>query len=510
VRVPLTIADFLDRAAIFGDQVAIVDEPGTAGSLGRLTFASLVRRARGMAATLDEMGIKVGERVAIVSPNSARFLISFFGTSAFGGVLVPINFRLTANEVNYIVAHSGARLLLLDPELDSALAGVEIEQRILLDGVDDASLFAESDAAPEPFQGDEDSTATVNYTSGTTARPKGVQLTHRNLWLNTVTMGLHLGISDRDVLLHTLPMFHCNGWGTPYIAAGMGARQVVLRKVDGEEILSRVETEGVTIMCGAPAVVTAVVAAAEARHAAGRPIPGGVRIVVAGAPPPSELIRRFEALLDWEFIQIYGLTETAPLATINRAPASWDDIDPVERSERLSRAGVPVVGARLRLAEDGEVCLRANHVFAGYWEQPAETDAAIRDGWFHTGDGGDMDGAHLVIRDRKKDVIISGGENVSSIEVEDCLYRHPDVADVAVIGVPDEKWGETVKALVVLREGATCAEQAIIDFTRERMAHFKCPTSVEFRTELPRTATGKLQKFVLRQPFWQGLERRVN
>ena len=510
MRVPLTIADFLERAAIFDDLTAVVDEPGTPDSLGRVSFASLVRRARGMALTLDEMGIGLGERVAIVSPNAAKFLVAFFGTSAFGRVLVPINFRLGPDEVSYIVEHSGASVLLIDPELEETLAGVSVSQRVIIDGVRDVGLFDETDKFPEPFSGDEDSTATINYTSGTTARPKGVELTHRNLWLNTVTFGLHIGISDRDVLLHTLPMFHCNGWGMPYIAAGMGVRQVVLRRVDGEEILRRVEEEGVTLMCGAPAVVTAIVNAAEARRTEGRTIPGGVRVVVAGAPPPSELIQRFETLLGWEFIQIYGLTETAPLATINRAPASWDGFEPEERAARLSRAGVPTVGVRLRLADDGEVCMRANHVFAGYWNQPVETDAAIRDGWFHTGDGGEFDGDHLVIRDRKKDVIISGGENVSSIEVEDCLYRHPDVTDVAVIGVPDHKWGETVKALVVLRSGATCSEQDIIDFTRERIAHFKCPTSLEFRDSLPRTATGKLQKFRLREPYWVGLDRQIN
>jgi fatty-acyl-CoA synthase len=510
MRVPLTIADFLERASIFGDLTAVVDEPDTPGSLGHVSFASLVRRSRGMAMALSQMGISEGDRVAIVSPNAARFLVAFFGTSAFGRVLVPINYRLGADEVSYIVEHSGASVLLIDPELEESLEGVSVANRFVLDGERDAHLFAESDAMPEPFAGDEDSTATINYTSGTTARPKGVELTHRNLWLNTVTFGLHVGISDRDVLLHTLPMFHCNGWGMAYVATGMGVRQIVLRKIDGEEILRRVETEGVTLMCGAPTVVTAVVNAAEARKAAGREIPGGVRVVVAGAPPPSELIQRFEALLGWEFIQIYGLTETAPLGTVNRAPASWDNLEPVERAERLSRAGVPALGVRVRLADDGEICMRSNHVFTGYWNQPVETDAAIRDGWFHTGDGGAFDGEHLAIRDRKKDVIISGGENVSSIEVEDCLYRHPDVTDVAVIGVPDEKWGETVKALVVLRAGATCSEQDVMDFTRESMAHFKCPTSLEFRDALPRTATGKLQKFRLREPYWTGRDRLVN
>ena len=266
------------------------------------------------------------------------------------------------------------------------------------------------------------------------------------------------------------------------------------------------------MLCGAPAVVAAILSAAEARVADGRTVPGRgrVRIVVAGAPPPSKTVERVETELGWEFIQIYGLTETAPLLTINRAPAEWDDLDPGPRSQLLGRAGAPAVGVHIAIDEEGEVLARSNHVFAGYWEQPAETASALEDGWFHTGDGGYLDGAYVVISDRKKDVIITGGENVSSIEVEDCLYQHAAVAEVAVIGVPDEKWGETIKALVVVREGATVTEAELIADCRDRLAHFKAPTSVELRQQLERTATGKLQKYKLRQPFWSGQEKLVN
>ena len=286
----------------------------------------------------------------------------------------------------------------------------------------------------------------------------------------------------------------------------------MLRKVDGEEILSRIERQGVTLLCGAPAVVAAILSAAEARSAEGRGTPGHgtVRVVVAGAPPPSKTIERIEAELGWEFIQIYGLTETAPLLTINRAPAEWEGLDPMARSQLLGRAGVPALGVQIDVDAEGEVLARSNHVFAGYWEQPAESASALEGGWFHTGDGGYLDGAYLVISDRKKDVIITGGENVSSIEVEDCLYQHPAVAEVAVIGVPDEKWGETIKALVVVREGARTTEAELIGHCRDRMAHFKAPTSVEFREALDRTATGKLQKYKLRQSYWAGRERAVN
>jgi fatty-acyl-CoA synthase len=516
VYVPLTIGDFLERAAqIYGDRPGVVDEPGTPGSLGTLTYRQVEARARGMAIALDDMGVDHGERVAIVSPNAARFLISFYGVSAYGRTLVPVNFRLVAEEVQYIVDHSGASVLMIDPELEDSLAGLTVKNRILLDGRDDAQLFAEAPEGQLPrfWVPDEDSTVSVNYTSGTTARPKGVQLTHRNCWLNAATFGWHTTVTDRDVFLHTLPMFHCNGWGMPYAVTAMGCKQVVLRKVDGEEILGRIESHGVTLLCGAPAVVAAVLDAGAERRRRGEPIPGGgqVRIVVAGAPPPSKIIERVATDLGWEFIQIYGLTETAPLLTINRAPADWDDLGQAERSRRLSRAGVPAVGVRIETDAEGEVLARSNNVFEGYWNQPQETADAIVDGWFHTGDGGYIDDdGYLVISDRKKDVIITGGENVSSIEVEDCLYQHPAVAEVAVIGVPDPKWGETIKALVVLREGSTLSEGEIIQFARDRITHYKCPTSVEFRDSLVRTATGKLQKFKLRAPYWEGRDQQVS
>ena len=235
-----------------------------------------------------------------------------------------------------------------------------------------------------------------------------------------------------------------------------------------------------------------------------------MRIVMAGAPPPSRTIELVERDLGWEVIQIYGLTETAPLLTINRAPAEWDELDPAERAVNLSRAGAPAVGVQIDLDESGEILARSNHVFAGYWEQPDATAQALEGGWFHTGDGGRLDGAYLVVSDRKKDVIISGGENVSSIEVEDCLYQHAAVAEVAVIGVPDEKWGEAVKALVVLRPDHEVTEAELIEHCKSHMAHYKAPRSIEMRTELDRTATGKLQKFKLRQPYWEGMERLIN
>ncbi len=516
MHVPLTIGDFLDRGAtVFRDRPAVIDEPDVPGSLGTLTYGELDARARGMALTLEELGVGLGQRVAIVSPNSARFQIAFFGVSGYGRVLVPINYRLGPDEVRYVVEHSGASVLLVDPDSDAALAGVTAKHRIVLDGVADSQLFAPATQGvrPQVWEADEAATASINYTSGTTARPKGVQLTHRNCWLNAAVFGWHVAVNERDTYMHTLPMFHCNGWGMPYAVTGMGVPQVVVRKIDGEEILRRVARHGVTLLCAAPAVVAAILEAAVSRLAKGEEIPGRgqVRVVVAGAPPPSKTIERVETELGWEFIQIYGLTETSPLLTINRARAEWDGLDPAERARLQSRAGVPALGVDVRIGDDGEVLARSNHVFAGYWEQPDESAQALVDGWFHTGDEGFVDGdEYLTISDRKKDVIISGGENVSSVEVEDCLYQHPAVAEVAVIGVPSERWGETVKALVVLRAGQSVDEAELIGFCRDRLAHFKCPRSVEFRDALVRTATGKLQKFKLRSPYWEGYGKRVN
>ena len=512
--VPLTLGDFLERAElVYGDREAVVDEPNPpGGSLGRFTYARFAEMARSLAAALDDLGVAENDRVAIVSPNAARFLLSLFGVSVFGRVLVPVNFRLNAEEIRYIVEHSGSSVLLVDPELDESLRHIPVKHRIVLGAATDPQLFLRKGAQPRLRVTDENATVSINYTSGTTARPKGVQLTHRNFWLNAVTFGWHLAMTDRDVYLHTLPTFHCNGWGMPYAVTGMGVRQVIIRKIDGEEILRRVETEGVTLFNCAPAVIAAVLDAAAVRRGKGVAVPGRgrVRVVIAGAPPPSKTIERIETELGWEFIQIYGLTETAPLLAINRAPAEWDGLDAGERARRLSRAGVPAVGVRMRVDEEGEVLARSNHVFEGYWNQPEETAQAIVDGWFHTGDGGYREDAYVVISDRKKDVIITGGENVSSIEVEDCLFQHPAVAEVAVIGVPDEKWGETIKALVVLRPGAAPTERDLIEHCRSRMAHYKCPTSIELRDALVRTATGKLQKFKLREPYWASRARRVS
>jgi acyl-CoA synthetase (AMP-forming)/AMP-acid ligase II len=510
MQVPLTVRDFIDRAeSVYPDRIAFVDEPDQpATPLGPWTYGELAAKARAQAAFLDDLRVPVGGRVAVISQNSARLLTSFFGVSGWGRVLVPVNFRLAVPEIQYIIEHSGADVVYADPALKDVLDQLDVTHTFVL-GEDD-QMFASEAAQPREWANpDENATATINYTSGTTARPKGVQLTHRNLWLNATTFGLHTTVSDRDVYLHTLPMFHCNGWGMPYIQTAMGNKQVVLRQVDGAEILRRIDEHGVTMLCGAPAVISMVLDAAAEWDG---PIPGRdrVRVVVAGAPPPTRTIARVADELSWEFIQIYGLTETAPLLTVNRSRTEWDDLDGLERAKRLSRAGVPALGVRVRVDGQGEVQAQSNHVLEGYWEQPDATADALDGGWFHTGDGGIIDDeGYVVIADRKKDVIISGGENVSSIEVEDALMAHPAVREVAVIGTPDEKWGELVTALIVT-DGSDVGEDDLVAHCRERLAGYKLPRRIEFRDELARTATGKLQKFKLREPFWKDHERQVN
>jgi fatty-acyl-CoA synthase len=496
---PLTLRDFLDRAeTVFPDRIAVVDEPDQpAQPWGELTYRQIGERARSQAAWLDSLNIPVGARVAIVSHNSARMLTSFFGVSAWGRVLVPINFRLLPEEIRYIVEHSQAEVLLLDPALKELAASVPCAHTRIL-GESDEEIFG-STTAPQEWVGDEGATATLNYTSGTTARPKGVQLTHRNLWLNAVIFGLHSQLTEEEVYLHTLPMFHANGWGMPYAITGLGGRHIPIRQIDGAEILRRVQRHGVTLMCAAPTVIDSILLAAQSWTG---DIPGRdlVRVVVAGAPPPTRTIERVRSELGWEFLHLYGLTETSPFLTMSRMRPEWESASASEQARLLGRAGAPGLGVRISLDPTGEVLAQSNHALESYWRNPEATEDAQADNWFHTGDGGTIIDGYLSITDRKKDVIITGGENVSSIEVEDVLMSHPAVREVAVIGIPDEKWGEQVLADVVT-DGTPLTEAQLIAHCQLHLARYKCPKKINFLDSLPRTATGKLQKFKLRQNY---------
>jgi len=524
VEVPLLVDDFLRRAAqLYPDKLAIVD------GAKRFTYREFAQRVNRLSHALLRLGVRPGDRVCILSPNSHFFLESFYGTSQIGAILVPLNYRLTAADHEYILNHAGVTVVLVDweytrvvDEIRPRLATVKSYVVAKEDGVTPAGwldwnerIAREPDAAPPAVPRFENDVVSINYTSGTTARPKGVMLTHRNCYINAYSLIGHLRVSHQDVELWTLPMFHCNGWGGVYALTGMGGTHVVLRAIDGARIFELIAQEGVTFACMAPAVLRTILDYPDkAKHA----IRTKPRFTVAGAPPPAAFIERLEKELGWDFIQIYGLTETAPVLTVSMP----DHATRADDWQRRSRAGVPAIGVEIAVLDGdakpvpkdgvsvGEVCARSNVVFAGYWEQPDETAKAIHGGYFHTGDLAVWDetgSIHIV--DRKKDVIISGGENISSPDIEAALYRHPAVVECAVIGVPHEKWGETPKALVVLKPGTALTEAELIAFTRQHLAHFKCPTSVEFLDALPRTATGKLQKFLLREKYWKG-QRRVN
>jgi len=524
MRVPLLLDDFLNRPArIYPDKTAIVD-----GGL-RLTYRQYAERVNRLSNALLKLGVKKGQRVCMLSPNSHFFLESFFATSQIGAILVPLNYRLSPEEHVYILNHSGVRVALVDHEYTGMVDTIRSQLRTIRHRIVaspsgapeagwtdwDALISRASPAAPPVVERDEDDVVSINYTSGTTARPKGVMLTHRNFYVNAYNLIAHLRLSHHDVELWTLPMFHCNGWGAVYALTGLGGTHVVLRTIDARQIFTLIEDEGVTFACMAPTVLRAILDYPDKTAHTIRTRP---RFTLAGAPPPAAFIERLERDLGWEFLEIYGLTETAPLLTSSQPDFATRGDDYARRA----RAGVPGIGVDLAVLDPrgrpvpqdgksiGEVCARSNVVFKGYWKQPAETRKAMKRGYFRTGDLAVWDaGTNIHIVDRKKDVIISGGENVSSPEVEDALYKHKAVLECAVIGVPHEKWGETPMAIVVVRPGASVTKKELSEFCRGHLAHFKCPTSIEFVKTLPRTVTGKLQKYRLRAKYWKGRERKV-
>jgi fatty-acyl-CoA synthase len=529
MEVPLLVNDFLRRAVkLYAEKEAVVC------GAERFTYKQYGARVNQLSHALLAMGVNKGDRVAILSPNCHRFLESFYGTSQIGAILVPINYRLVVSDFEYIVNHSGSSVFLVDRELVSVADGLRpalptVKHYLVSQAAGEAvprgwqsweaQLRAQPVAPPPQPPLDENDLVSINYTSGTTARPKGVMLTHRNFYLNTLNFLAMLRIQHDDVEMWTLPMFHCNGWGGPYALTAMGAKHVVLRMARADEIYRLVEAEGVTFACMAPAVLSAILNYPDkAKHK----IRTRPRFTVAGAPPPAAFIKRLEVELGWEFMQIYGLTETSPILTFAHVKPyknhQGDDYYQVK-----SKAGSEAIGVELRVVNEdgkevacdgqqiGEIVARSNVVFKGYWDQPEETAKAIVDGWFHTGDLATVDpDGYIHIVDRAKDIIISGGENISTIEIENALYKHPAVLECAVVGVPSERWGETPKALIIRRDGAQATEDELIAFCRERLAHFKSPTSVEFVESLPRTATGKLQKYLIREKYWKGYDRRVH
>ena len=529
MEVPLLVTDFLHRAVkLYGPCEAVVD------GAQRFTYAQFGARVHQLGHALQSLGVAKGDRVAIISPNSHHFLEAYYGAAVIGAVIVPINYRLIPADFEYILTHSGTKVALVDADYTGLVD--EMRERLTSVGhfvvsrsdstpvpkgwIDWEALIADRPVSHPTDPGlAESDLLSINYTSGTTARPKGVMITNRNVYINAYNFIAHLRVTHDDVTLWTLPMFHANGWGGVFALTAMGAKHVVLRKVAAADIYRLIEQEQVTFACMAPAVVATILDYPDkARHR----IITRPRFIVAGAPPPQTFIERLDQELGWEFIQIYGLTETSPILTVAEVkPHLGIQGDAVYSLK--ARAGQQVIGTEVRVVDSnghdvptddqssGEVIARSNVVLKGYWQQPEETDKVIVDGWFHTGDLATINAdGYINIVDRAKDVIITGGENVSSIEIEDALYKHPAVLEAAVIGAPSEKWGETPIALLVLRDGMTATEAEVIDFCRQRLAHFKAPTRVEFVRSLPRTATGKLKKYELREPYWRDKKRRVN
>ncbi len=513
----LTPLEFARRARkLYGNREAVID-----GDL-RMTYEQFFDRCDRWSAALQALGVKKGDRVAYIAPNTHEQLESFYAVPRTGAVLVPINYRLTPEDFVYITTHSGAKVLCVHPDHMEAVDSVRsqlgtVEHFIALGSAGGRKGWTEYEASiaangpdfkrPEIAEGD---LLSLNYTSGTTAKPKGVMITHRNAWMNVVgtLVHLHLGVDDR--YLWTLPMFHANGWTFVWIVTAVGGTHVCLPKVDPARVFELIRTENVTWLCAAP---TVLIALANAPATARGEVPRGVNVVTAGAPPAAATIERMEGEFGWEVTQVYGLTETSPFITICEPRPEHRRLAPVDRAVIKARTGVELItSGDLRVVDDsgkdvamngqelGEIVVQGNVVMEGYYKDPEATKKVMGDGWFHTGDAAVIhpDG-YVEIRDRIKDVIISGGENISSVEVEGVLLRHPSVQEAAIVGLPHEKWGEAPFAFVVLKPGETATEQELIEHTRSRLAHFKAPHGVTFVTELPKTATGKIQKYVLRK-----------
>ncbi len=524
----LSPIDFLERSAnVYRDKTAVID--GGA----RRTYPEMLERVYRFAHLLRALGVGAGDRVALLAKNESALLEAHFAVPLAGGILCALNVRLIASEIEYIVDHCGASVILYDPEFAGLVENLDARVRRIRTGAalpgDFETLLAGSPAEPlvDPVD-DENATLSINYTSGTTGRPKGVMYTHRGAYLNALAEIATANLRPESVYLWTLPMFHCNGWCYPWAVTAAGATHVCLPKVEPEAVFELVERERVSHLCGAPTVLIGL-----ANHPLARPFPQPVHVVTAGAAPAPTTIAQIEAL-GATVTQVYGLTETYGPITVSAWQTQWDALPPVERAKLKARQGVGLItvgAADVRVVEPieagapadvvlrdvradgvthGEIVMRGNNVMKGYYRDPEATARAFAGGYFHSGDIAVMhpDG-YLEIADRAKDVIISGGENISTVQVEKVILEHPDVLECAVVAKPHEHWGEVPKAFVVVKAGREVSAEALIAHCRERLPHFKAPKEIEFG-ELPKTSTGKIQKFVLREREWIGFEKRVH
>jgi fatty-acyl-CoA synthase len=524
MNLTLTPIRFKERArSQFGSKVGIVD-----GDV-RLTYREFGERADRLSNALEELGVARGDRVAWLGYNSHQLLEAFYGVVLLGAVLLPLNIRLTPQEIAFILNDSESVALFYDRDFLPIVEAVRgqaptIKHFVSLEA--DAALHYEqllASAAPDftpPSDIADDDLAELFYTSGTTANPKGVMMTHRNLYLHALQAMAGLGVKDWNVQLHTIPLFHVNGWGTPHTITCIGARHVVVKKWDPTQVLELIQTEKVTHFSMVPTMATSLV-----NHPSiGEYDLSSLEFVgIGGAASPVDLIREVEQKLGCRAYGGYGLTETTPVLTFSFIKDHLKDVPDQERWRRQAMTGYPLPGVELRIVgpdDDplphdgqsvGEIVVRADNVMAGYWKQPDDTAHVMRGGWFHTGDMAVFDEeGYVLIVDRKKDIIISGGENISSLEVEKAVYSHPAVFECAVIAVPDERWGEVPKALVVLKPQESLTEQELIDYCRTVLPGFKVPKSVQFFESLPKGGTGKILKKELREQYWVGYEKRVH
>lgn len=514
METPLTPLEFARRArSLYPQREAVVDE-GL-----RLTYEQFFQRCDRWSAHLQRLGLRQGDRIAYISPNTHALLESFYAVPQTGAILVPINYRLTASDFAYIINHSGARVVCAASEhletvdtVRSQLASVE--QFVALDGDRRDWLDYEQllDQPPGEFIRPpivETDLITLNYTSGTTARPKGVMITHRNAYTDVIGGLVHVHMTPGERYLWTLPMFHANGWTFVWRITAVGGTHICLRRVEPDRVFALCRDERVTMLCAAP---TVLIRLANAPEEVRRVAPRGVRVFTAGAPPAAATIARIEGDLGWEITHVYGLTETSPFITICEPRPEHARLSAEQRAVLKARQGVELLtSGEIRVVDAegrevphdggtlGEITVRGNVVMKGYLNDPEATARVFRDGWFYTGDAAVVhpDG-YVEVRDRLKDVIISGGENISSVEVEGAMLRHPAVQEVAVVGLPDDEWGEAPHAFVMLKAGAAATEAELRQFARDHLAHFKVPKTVRFVDDLPRTATGKIQKYVLR------------
>ena len=523
-RAELSPLLFLERSAlVFGDRVAVVD------GHRRFTYGQFRERVHRQASALRRAGVQPGDRVALLALNSPALLEAHYGVPLSGAALVAINTRLTQSEVGYILDHSEAKVLIADAELLGAVEPAVRSARSLklVVTVDDESVASGYEAFLQSGEADfgtlalrdEHEAIAVDYTSGTTGQPKGVVYSHRGAYLNALSVALEVRLSSDSAYLWTLPMFHCNGWCFTWGVTAVGGRHICLRKFDPAVVWRMVQTEQVSHLCGAP---TVLIMLANDPSAAGLRLEHSLHIATGGAPPSPTTLAQMHAL-GVEVTHLYGLTETYGPSAVCEWRGEWSDL-PLERQAAVkARQGVPnIASCQVRVVDPemrdiprdgqtvGELVMRGNTVMQGYLSDPEATATAFRGGWFHSGDLGVVhpDG-YIEVRDRLKDVIISGGENIATIEVEQAIARHPAVLEVAVVAVPDDRWGEVPKAFVTLKAGQTAGEAEIIEFAQAHLARFKVPKYVEF-CELPKNSTGKVQKFALREREWAGRPRRVN